>query len=302
MPFATGAQAGMSYIVESVYGTTPTPTPVMKSVPFTSLTPEVAKEGFQSGVIRSDRQIQDFRHGFKSTSFAMEVEMMHGTFDDFLSSALMGTWTTNVLKAGVVRTGLSAEVRYTDIGRYHLYNGLLVNSFSMGVSTDAIVTGSFGMVGLDMVASGTSVDPSPDAIPAKRSFDSFSGTVLEGGGASAIITSIEFSLENALEPSKVIGQSVAAGFFDGRSNVTGTVSAYFEDDSLLNKFLNETPSSVQFTLTDPDANTLTVLIPRIIYTGGSAPVSAEGGIVIALPFQAIYDPTELTNIKITRSA
>lgn len=299
MAFSTGSQAGFGYVTEVTYGTTPG-TPQLQLLPFTSLTPEVTKEGYQSADIRSDRMIQDFRHGFKSTSLSLECEMKYGAYDDFLESALMGAWNANVLKAGTTRKSFSGEVQYNDIAQFHLYKGLMVNSFSMTVSTDAVVTGSFAMVGTDMVTAGTTADATPTAVTTNRSFDSFSGTIQEGGVTSAIITSIELSLENALEPAKVVGQDTANYYFDGRSNVTGTVNAYFENGTLLNKFLNETPSSLEFTLTDPSANTMTFLVPRIIYTGGSAPVGGEGGIVIALPFQAIYDQTENTNLKISR--
>ena len=302
MPKATGSQAQVTYIAEVTPGTTP-PTPAMKAVYMTGASPELAKEGYQSGDIRSDRQIVDFRHGFAQANMGLDVEMKHGEFDAFLESALFGTFTANVLKAGAAaQKTFSFEVGYTDIGQYHVLRGMRANSFNLSVTTDAVVTGSFAFVGNALTASGTTLDASPDAPGAKRSFDSFSGTINEGGSPIAIVTAIEMSLENSLEPAKVIGQSSPDDFFSGRCNVTGTLSAYFEDDSLLTKFRAETPSSIEFTLTDPDGATMTFLIPRVIYTGGTAPVDGEGGITIALPFQATYDPTEQTALKITRSA
>lgn len=303
MALATGAQAEIGYIEEVTYGTTPA-TPEFVALPVTAITPEVAKEGFQSGDLRSDRQIADFRHGGKSTSLALPFELKHTEFDPLLESALFGTWTTNVLKAGTTRKSFSMEVGYTDISQYHLYTGLIVNSFNLSVSTDATVNGTFNLVGKDMTPSGTTADTTSGytAVGPSRSFDSFSGVINEGGAGIAIVTAIELNVENGLTPAKVIGSTTVNDYFDGRCNVTGTVSAFFENATLLNKFLNETPSDLDFTLTDPDGATMQFEVPRIIYTGGSAPVSGEAGITIAMPFQAVYDATEQTALKITRSA
>jgi hypothetical protein len=152
-------------------------------------------------------------------------------------------------------------------------------------------------------ADGTSSADGDGATPvvAKRSFSSFQASLLEGGSPIAVVTGLDMSLTNNLEAARVVGAQVASEYFEGRCNVTGTINAFFEDAVLMNKFLNETPTSLQFTLTDPDANTLTFLLPRIIYTGGEAPVPGEGGIVLSLPFQATFDSGEATALKVTRS-
>jgi len=303
MALATGAQAEIGYIEEVAYGVLPA-TPEFVALPVTGITPEVTKEGFQSGDLRADRQISDFRHGGKATTLALPFEFKHGEFDPLLESALFGAWATNVLKAGVTRKSFQMEVAYTDIAQFHLFNGLIVNSMSLSISTDATVTGTFNMVGLDMTPSGTTSDNVGGFTPvgAKRSFDSFSGVINEGGSPIAIVTAVELNIENGLTPAKVIGSDVPVDYFDGRCNVTGTLTAFFEDAVLLNKFLNETPSDLDLTLTDPDGNTMQIEVPRIIYTGGSAPVSGEAGISIAMPFQAVYDATATTALQITRSA
>lgn len=302
MPLATGAQAEIAYIEEVTYGVTPA-TPELVALPVTGITPEVTKEGFQSGDLRSDRQIADFRHGGKASTLALPFELKHGEFDPLLESACFGAFSTNVLKCGTVAKSFTMEVAYSDISQFHAFTGLLVNSMSLSVSTDATVTGSFNLVGKDMTPGVATIDNlgGYTAVGAKRSFDSFSGSINEGGVPIAIVTAVELNLENGLTPARVVGETTPKQYFDGRSNVTGTLSAYFENATLLDKFLDETPSSLDFTLTDPDGNTLTFNIPRIVYTGGSAPVSGEQGIVIAMPFQAVYDATEQTNLVITRS-
>jgi hypothetical protein len=68
---------------------------------------------------------------------------------------------------------------------------------------------------------------------------------------------------------------------------------------MYNKFLNETESALSVTLDGP-AGDLTILLPRIKYSGGEVPVTGEGPVVLDMPFQALRDATAATNIQITR--
>jgi len=122
----------------------------------------------------------------------------------------------------------------------------------------------------------------------------------ENSSTIAVITSIELNLQNGLEPTFVVGSNSTPSITPGRSNLTGTVSAYFENKTLLDKFINETESSIELEL-GSTSNKYDIEIPRIKYTGGENPASGEGPIVINMPFQALYDSGEGTNLKITRT-
>ena len=87
----------------------------------------------------------------------------------------------------------------------------------------------------------------------------------------------------------------------GRGRVTGTVTAYFEDATLLNKFINETESSIQFTL---DGSTdYTFDFPKVKYAGGDIPLDNEQSRLITLPFVALYEADNDfgTSLKVTKA-
>jgi hypothetical protein len=109
-------------------------------------------------------------------------------------------------------------------------------------------------------------------------------------------------LDNGLAARYAIGSAETLQPSIGRSNLTGSITAFFEDATLLEKFLNETESALVFTLLDPAGNSYTVTLPRIKYTGGQPDVSGQGAITLSLPFQAIRDSSEASNIKIVRAA
>jgi hypothetical protein len=213
--------------------------------------------------------------------------------------------TTSVLKAGVERRSFSMLRHFTDIeasGKpFHLYQGVILNNLSLTVTPDAIVTGSFGTVGQRLTLNETAPqDATFSEPPNTRVFDSFTGSLLEDGQPIAVITEIGLTLENGVAPRFVAFSDETILPQIGRSNLTGSVSLYFEDAVMYEKFINEQLSSLEFTLTDKDGNSYRFSLPRISYTGGQPDVSGEGSITLTMPLQAIYDATTDTNITVTR--
>lgn len=216
------------------------------------------------------------------------------------------------LIAGLNQPSFTVENQYNDSGfdadsKFLVYEGLTVNTMNLSVTPNAIVTGSFGMIGEEPRAapfSTTSLGDSfeEDVVRSGNTspMDSFSGTVTEGVAGSPCVTAIEMTLTRNLNPEFCVGNDKTVRITPGRNNVSGTISAYFEDKSLLEKFLNETETSIEFSMLDPTGNSYTVTLPRIKYTGGDNSVTTEGAIVASFPFQALLDDVEGTNIKIVR--
>lgn len=310
MTIASGSRHEMNYIVESTFGTTPA-TPAFTPIRHTGSTLGLNKDSFQSAELRSDRQIADFRHGNKQVSGDINFELSYGSLDDLLQAVLCGTWATDTpglgtdqLKAGTTRRSFTIERDFSDLTtRYYRYTGCSFNTLSLSVAPNAIVTGTLGIVGQgqDTPASVIITGATYGAETTVSPFDSFSGSINEGGSAIAVVTAIDFTLDNGLEPLYVVGSDETLEPSIGRSNVTGTVTAYFEDATLVNKFINETESSLDFTLVDLAGNTYFFDFPRIKYSSGQPDVSDEGPVTITFDFQALLDATENTNFLINRT-
>jgi hypothetical protein len=266
----------------------------------------LTKETVESNEIRSDRQIADIRHGNRQVGGDINTELSYGSFDDFIEAVLAGTWDTDGggvgidrLEAGVTRRYFSILRDFSDISQEELFTGCEINTFNMVVAPNAIVTGDFGIVGDD--ASTTPPAGATFNAPTTTSpFDSFTGIINEGGGASSVVTSLTLNVDNGINALFVVGDSSSADTSIARSNVTGSIDVYFEDASLINKFWNETESSIDFTLVDPAGNKYIVTLPRVKYMGGQPDVSGEDPVTISMPFQALYDSSTGTNIRIDR--
>ena len=303
MPFASGSSHGLRYIAEDTWGTTPSPNPAMVSLRHTSCAVALTKDGFQSNELRSDRQITDFRHGVKRVQGDIGIELSYGEYDPFLEGALFGTWTDNVLKAGKVRKSYTLERAFTDITQFGVFTGCMVNSFSLSIPANAMVTGSIGFIGKSASYSGAALKAEPAASQTNSPFDSFTGEIKEGGTEAGdkigTVTSIDISIENGLDPAFVVGSDVAAELPHGRSNITGSLSCYFENLTMLNKFIDETESEITLKLGGATLS-YSIFLPRIKYTGGDNPASGEGPLMLSMPFQALYDDTATTALQITR--
>jgi len=296
-----GSRRQLIYVAEVTQGTTPA-TPVCKPLRNTGGGGiKVARQSLQSAEYRQDRAIAGVRLGNKTPTLDVPFEFSYTSFDEFLEAALFGSWTTNVLKQGVTKKFFTVEEGFTDIAQYQTLTGAMVNDFSLDIKPNAMITGSFSLLGLVASAfAGSSIDANPEAAETASPFDSYTGSLKEGGASIAIVTGLSLKLANGLEHFFALFNKDPAKIGVGRANLTGTLSCYFESAAMANKFLAETESSLEFTLTDLAGNSYTFLVPRIKYTGADRTL-AENNISIDLPFQALYDPTEATALKITRT-
>lgn len=302
MSFAQGSRSGLSYVVESSYGTTPG-SPSMIAIPLNSHSLELMKDGIESAEIRDDRMVDVFRHGNKKVQGDIEVDFRADDYDDLLESAFFGQFTTaGVLKAGVTPQYLSMEDRALDINQYRLFTGCAVNTFNLTVATNSMIKAKFGMVGKDMAVSGSSVDAVVTAGSGNKAFDSFTGTITEGGSGIATVTSVELNIDNGLNHTFVVGASTSPQLEYGRAKVSGTIQAYFADATLITKFVNETESALVFSLTDgATGNTYTFTVPRIKYSGANVPLAGEGSRVVSLPFVGLYKTSDATCLKLVKT-
>lgn len=302
---ANGSLHSLYLIPEATYGTTPA-NPALLTVRHTGCSLGLDKDSMQSEELRADRQIADFRMGQNKVGGGIDTEISTDVqFTTLLEALLGGTWATNVLKAGTTRRWFSMLRKFGDAGfdkPYLLFTGVEVASAEFKITPDKIATCSFDTVAKTQTVSATPPTGAtfPATAVAASPMDAFTGTIKEGGSVIGVVSDLSFKLDNGVDRRFVIGSKDTILPQIGRSNVTGSMTAYFESATMLEKFVNETQSSLEFTLT-AGAKTLTFLLPAIKYTGGKPDVSGEGSITLQMPFQAVYDATEATNIKITRA-
>ena len=301
--FAQGSRSSLSYIVESTFGTTPAGN--FTNLPFSTHSLNLSKERVQGNDIQQDRMPRVDRHGNRQAGGDIAVDLRDGDYDDFLESAMLNTFSTNVLKVGTTPKFMSIEDYAADVDQARLFTGMTVSSMGISLAPNQMVTTTFTMVGKDMTIGAT--EKTQDAASGAAPFDAYSGDLSIGNvgslSASAIVTAVDFTLDNAFAPTFVIGDDSAPAILSGRATVEGTFTAYFEDAALINRFLDETESALQVSVNDPTgSNEYTFLFPRIKINSADAAVGGPESRMVECSFVSLYDTTEATNLKITRAA
>ena len=303
MAFAQGSRSSLSFITESTFGTTPAGN--FTNLPFSTHSLNLTKDRVAGTDIQADRMARVDRHGNRQVGGDIVVDLRDGDFDAFLESAMLNTWATNVLKVGTTPKFFSIEDYAADIDQARVFTGMSVSTMGISLAPNQMVTTTFGMVGKDMTMSAT--EKTQDAASGAAPFDAYSGDISIGnvGGAApvAIVTALDFTLNNSYAPTFVIGDDSAPSLEYGRAEVEGTLTAYFEDAALINRFLNETETEIEVSVDDPTgANSYTFSFPRVKINSADVGVDGPTSRMISMSFVALYDATEETNLKITRPA
>jgi len=301
MAFAQGSRSRLAFGVESTFGSAASS---YTNLPFNTHSLNLSKERVAGNEIQPDRMPRVDRHGNKSVAGDVAVDLRDTAYDSLIESAMLSAFSTGVIKVGTTPKFLTLEDYAADIDQARLFTGCSVSTMSVSMAPNQMVSATFGMVGKDMTISGTEKTVAAGGVG--EPFDAYSGALkvadVDGIGAASalsIITSVDFTVTNSFSPTFVVGSDSAPALEFGRAEVEGTVTAYFEDLALVNRFLNETESAIEVSVADPSANTMTFLFPRVKFNAADIPVDGPTSRVVTLPFVALYDDTELTNLKIT---
>jgi hypothetical protein len=303
MPFAQGSRSSLSFVPEVTFGTTPAGN--FTNLPFSTHSLNLTKDRVAGNDIQADRMPRVDRHGNRQVAGDIVVDLRDGVYDDFLESAMLNTWSTTTLKVGTTPKFFSIEDYAADIDQARLFTGMAVSTMGISLAPNQMVTTTFGMVGKDMTISAT--QKTQTAAAGTAPFDSYSGDIAIGNvgssSAIAIVTGLEFTLNNAFAPTFVIGDSAAPSLEYGRAEIEGTLTAYFEDTALINRFLNETETELEVSVNDPTGtNAYSFLFPRIKINSADVGVDGPTSRIISMSFVALFDATENSNLVITRPA
>ncbi len=301
-----GSRSGLAIATETTYGTSPTTGYVF--LPFATHNLDLTKTLVDGNDIRPDRMPRWLRHGNRNVAGSINAQLRKGDFDALFESVFMGSFSTNVLKVGSAPKYFSIEDQALDgpagaTKQYRLFSGVAASSVNISVVPDQAVNVRFDMVGRNMTQSASSIQtlaPGDDSDNAP--FDAFNGSVNEGGSPIAYVTGIDLTISNDLTNAFVVGSNVSVEAEYGMMTATGTLTVRYQDAVLINKFINETATSISFEVDDNSgANPYTFLLPNVRYTGAAVPVSGTKGRLVTLPFTALFDEAANTNVQLTRT-
>ena len=210
------------------------------------------------------------------------------------------------IKNGTTERSFSIERSHADLSNtFELYTGMKVNSFSLNVAAGSISRISFGMVGQDEESkAATSGDGSVTAHVANAVMNGVDNVyaVREGHvSLGTIVRAFSMQVLNNHYGREAVGQLGPISMGSGTCTVTGTLTIYFENNSLIDDFRNWVTTNLTFIMQDSAGNAYCFAIPECKLTLGRASTPGLNQDVTAeLSFQAFRDATLNETIRITR--
>lgn len=203
-------------------------------------------------------------------------------------------------KPGEVQPSYVIERGFQDIGQYFKYNGCKVSRMSFVFGGDGELTVTIELLGGKETIKQVTMDASPTHYTFTR-YNNFQAAIKEAGVKIGICTNITLDIDFGLDgDTYVIGGGGFRGQVnEGIINISGTLTAFFEDETFLNKAINATESSVEIMLAS-GSTTMSILLPELLFARNSPGVSGATGIKQELQYSAYYDDSiEDTSILVT---
>lgn len=300
---AEGSRYSSYFIKEPSSGVTPD-TGTLKIFRATKSGLDINIATLQSEEIRDDAEVADFRLGTRHVEGTASAEFSYETFDDLLAAALRNDFVGDAVKGGINRQSFTFIDYNADIPDfpYTIYRGCEVNTLAITVAASAMVGIEFGMVGRTMEQSATlpaglSVGTRTTTAP----MDGFSGALNMGGTVVDVITEMAINLENGIEPRFVVGSKFSIKPGSKRRQITGTMTAYYEDNALRSKFLNEQESVLTIDVIDGTSGAgYRFTMPRVKITEAPRPIDGEGDIMLNMSYRSLLDQTEGYSLEIKK--
>jgi len=201
--------------------------------------------------------------------------------------------SVDVPSSGHISRKFGVEVHHTDTDVHRFFTECRVGGLNLQLPATGLATIEIPLMGRDMETASAGSSPfytSPAAATGTGLLAAVNGLIRVGGANLGVVTGANISFNLNPSSDAVVGQNYVPEIFLGRADVTGQLTALFEDLTLVNYFKNETEVEVLLYLlasTSATSDAMTVYLPRVKFGGASVAVEGEAGQVITMPFQAL---------------
>lgn len=182
----------------------------------------------------------------------------------------------------------------SDRNLYQQFRGVRMSQMTISIPASGMVTATFSVVGRDGTSfSSTTVASGYTATPQTTPFAAVNGEIYEGGVVLGLVTAAEISINNTLAGPQVIGTDLTPDILFGRfADVSGTITVLFTSPDMHSRFVTETETTLIIRLQNKDAldsttEFVSIVLPRIKYSGGDVDDSPDTGITVTMPFVAL---------------
>lgn len=305
MPTATGSQSYVAVLAQdpAAAGAIPA-TPVLQKVNFVSedLSSNITTK--TSDHIRNDRMTSDITTtGFTvGGGYAFEMQYENSLLDNMIAGFMWSEWAvggslTNIIKNGATYLPFYIERGHTDVEEYFKFVGMSCNVWEMTLDDQSDVLGTFQFVGLnaqvDQAIEAGATYTAPTQNEVYSTVTSIPEIAIDGTPqTSCIVKSLSMTVNNNVTPKTGLGVLGACETNPHRFSLTGSLTMYFEDSTMYNRFLEGTAFSISWTLADSLGQTYKFTLPRVKLDADTVNVEGvDADVMDNATYVATYDDT-----------
>lgn len=192
-----------------------------------------------------------------ANSSETEIQVLAGSGIVDESSATRSIQPSAMLRPGSTLHSATYEKQFTDISKYEAFVGMVVESLSLSMSREQVITGSVSLVGKDSLAptgstgmgtiSAAGTELVVAAVDALRGIRE--GSLIED--TDLRITELSMTLSNATRLKRGAADDTPFSVGLGILDVELSASFYFSDDSLIAKYRNNAVTPFSFRIDCP---------------------------------------------------
>ncbi|TGT76713.1 MULTISPECIES: phage tail tube protein [unclassified Mesorhizobium] len=309
MTVADGSQVRLAYVPEVTINTIPT-SPAFQIQRYVSSDVRLAKQVDIPNEIRADRNVASIVDVGRMVQGTIQSLYSYGTYHDWLEYLLCNLWTTgNVLKNGILAQAATLEYFYEQgaTDTFIRFRGTRFNTLDLSLRPRQSVSAAWGIMGIG--------SPTPtNAILSGATYANPTTTEVFNAGLNVAaldftgitnapkIQALTCRINNNIYPVDVVSQYEPYAHGLGRFEVTGSITALFENLDTYQAILDHTDVTIGFTLTDGAGNSEAWSIPTCkLIDGGPANPGNNQPVVLEVPFQAKYNAGSAASLSITRT-
>lgn len=307
MSVADGSIVRLAYIAEATIGTTPT-SPAFQVLRYETSDIRITKTTDIPNEVRPDGNVASIVDVGRAVTGSINGLLSYGTYDDLIAAALRSAWSTDVLVNGVTHKTFAFEEFYEQgtTDTFIRYNGVNINTWDLEMTARQSVKSNFGVMGIksptptSAILSGATYTAATTTEVLNAGLN-VSALALTGISNSPKVQKMTMRFNSNIYQNDIVSAYEPYSHGLGRAEVTGTLSAYFENVDTYNAILNHTTVAIGFTLTDAAGNSYAVSIPQAkLLDGGPSKPGNGRAVMVEVPYQAQFDSGIGGSIQITR--
>ena len=303
---AMGVYSGVRFIPEAQLGVTPS-SGTVRSLPFNSCTVAAEQNRTAPGTMTGRRDPVEPIMGNINVGGGLTIPLDVNAFGWILAMAFGNPTTTSVtggkyqhvFKPGTEQPSISLEKAFSN-GEYYVDKGCKISSMGFSFGGDGELTVDVQMLGCNEVINDEPISDSVTELALDR-LNNFQAALkidnVEVAVATELTLDVNFGLDE--EGYAIGGQGFRSRINEGLLELSGSMTAFYDDATYVEKAMNSTITALQVKLTK-QGNSLQIDLPEVLFPRKSPTIEGSAGIMQNLDYGAFYKSNNLgTSIQFT---